>query len=109
MSKSILFVAFASLAALVSVSNPAMAATWAHKHPRQHQVLAREHHQIKRVNTERREGELTRGQARAMRAGDRSIARQDHADARAHGGHITRQEQHQLNRQENAQSAAIGH
>ena len=33
MVKSGLFIAFASLAALVSVSTPAMAETWAHKHP----------------------------------------------------------------------------
>ncbi len=109
MVKSGLFIAFASLAALVSVSTPAMAETWAHKHPRQHPVLAREHRQIKRINHERREGELTKGQARAMRASDRAIAHQDRADARAHGGHITKREQHQLNRQENAQSSAIGH
>ena len=109
MVKSKLFVVAASLAALVSVGSPAMAKTWAQKHPRQHEVLAREHHQIRRINQERREGELTRGQARALRAGDRAIAREDHADARANGGYITRAEQRQINQQENAQSAAIGH
>jgi hypothetical protein len=109
MVKSNLFVALASLTALAGVSSPAMAETWAHRHPRQHEVLAREHHQIRRINHERREGEITGRQARAMRSSDRAIARQDRADARAHGGHITRQEQRQLNRQENAQGAAIGH
>jgi hypothetical protein len=109
MVKFKLFIAAAaSLVAIGSVS-PAMAATWAHKHPRQHQVLAREHRQIRRINHERREGELTGGQARAMRHTDRAIARQDHADARANGGYITHREQHQMNREENAQSAAIGH
>lgn len=109
MLQSKLFLAAASLAALVSVTSPASARTWAHKHPRQHEVLAREHHQLRRINHERREGELTRGQAQALRAGDRAIAREDHADARANGGYITRTEQHQMNQQENAQSAAIGH
>lgn len=81
---------------------------WARHHPRQHQVLAREHRQIARINHERREGEITAGQARAERATDRSFARQDRADARANGGYITRAQQHQLNAEENAQSHVIG-
>lgn len=109
MSKSRLFVAVASLATLVSFGSPAIAGEWARHHPRQHEVLAREHHQIHRINRERREGELTRGQAHALRQGDRAIAHQERADARAHGGSITRAEQRQLNNQENAQSHAIGH
>ncbi len=82
---------------------------WGYHHPRQHEVLAREHRQIARVNRERREGEITGAQARAERATDRSIAAQDHADARANGGYITKAQQHQLNGEENAQSRAIGH
>jgi len=124
MSRSKIFIALAGLGVVFATSNsamanpamanpamanPAMASTWAHRHPRQHEVLAREHHQVHRINRERREGELTRGQADAMLSTDRSIARQDGADARAHGGHITRHEQNQINREENAQSAAIGH
>ena len=114
MSKSKVFVALAGLGMVFAVTNPALAnppaaGTWAHRHPRQHEVLAREHRQMHSINHERRESEVTRGQARAMRSTDRSIARQDHADARAHGGRITRREQHQINREENAQSAAIGH
>lgn len=104
-----LIVALAGLASLAVASSQAMAATWGQKHPRQHEVLAREHHQIHRINREQREGELTRGQARALRQGDRAIAAQDHADARANGGYITKAQQRQLNREENAQSQAIGH
>lgn len=109
MAKSRVFVALAGLATLAVASTPAMAGTWARHHPRQHEVLAREHHQIHRINRERREGELTGAQARALRSSDRAIARQDHADARANGGYITKQQQRQLNREENAQSGAIGH
>ena len=109
MSLSKIAIACAGAATLIVAANPAMAATWAQKHPRQHQVLAREHNQIRRINAERREGEITAGQARALRAGDRAIARQDHADARANGGYITKGQQRQLNAEENAQSAAIGH
>ena len=108
MSKK-LILALASLATIATAVTPAMAGTWAHRHPRQAEVLGREHHQIRRINHERREGELTGQQARALRAGDRAIAGEDHADARANGGHITRAEQRQMNAQENAQSRAIGH
>ena len=109
MAKSRVFVALAGLATLVVASSPAMAGEWGRHHPRQHEVLAREQHQIHRINRERREGELTGAQARALRANDRAIARQDHAYARANGGHITKQQQRQLNREENAQSRVIGH
>jgi hypothetical protein len=98
-----------ALGAIAAGGTTAFAETaWARHHPRQHEVLAREHHQIARINRERREGEITRGQARAMRASDRTIAAQDRADARANHGRITRAEHHQLNAEENAQSRAIG-
>ena len=100
MSKFRLIAALASLATVGSNASPAAAKTWVQTHPRQHQVLAREHHQIARINQERREGELTRGQASALRVSYRAIARQDHADARANGGPITRQEQRQLNHEQ---------
>ncbi|WP_068094867.1 hypothetical protein [Novosphingobium rosa] len=100
--------AIATAASLAAIGTSADAATWGQRHPRQHEVLHREHHQLARINQERREGEISRGQARAMRATTRSIAAQDHADARANGGYITRGQQHRLNAEENAQSRAIG-
>ena len=100
---------FATLASVGAMAAPASAKTaWARHHPRQHQVLAREHHQIARINHERREGEITKGQARAERASDRAIAMQDRADSRANGGYITRAQHRQLNAEENAQSRTIG-
>jgi len=110
MKKATKFIAaIGSLSLLAVTASPAMAGPWAHHHPRQAQVLARTHHQLARINHERREGDLTGQQARALRANDRAIAQQVHADARANGGHITRAEQRQLNAQLNAQSHAIGH
>ena len=101
------------IATLASVGTGATSASanesWNRHHPRQYEVLAREHHQLARINHERREGDLSGAQARALRAGDRSIARQDHADARANGVYITRAQHRQLNAQENAQSRAVGH
>ena len=113
MPSSKIFAVLASLAAVVSPmvlgASPAMASTWAQRHPRQHEVMAREHRQIRRINHERREGHLTGYQARAMRARDRRIAHQDRAAARANGGYITPHQQNQINREENGQSHAIGH
>lgn len=102
-----------ALTAAVTVAGFASTASaepgrWGRHHPRQHEVLHREHHQIARINRERREGEISGRQARALRASDRSIAMQDRADARANGGYITKSQQHQLNGEENAQSHAIG-
>ena len=70
-------------------------------HPRQAEVLARDAHQRAVVREERREGDLTRRQARHMLTVDRRIAHRDHVLARAHGGHITRHEQRVLNHEEN--------
>jgi hypothetical protein len=104
-----ILIGLSALGTVAASATTAFAATaWTQNHPRQHEVLAREHHQIARINRERREGEITASQAHALWASDRSIAAQDHADARANGGHITRVEQHQLNAEENAQSRAIG-
>jgi len=104
-----LILSFVTISSLGFLGSAASAQTrWAHRHPRQREVLAREHHQIARINAERREGEITGAQARALRSSDRAIAAQDHADARANGGYITKAEQHQLNAEENAQSKTIG-
>ena len=116
MRHSKIVLALAAAASLVSFGSAASAMPYAahrdhqrHHHPRQHEVLAREHHQLHRINRERREGEISGRQAQALRAHDRGIAREMHADARANGGHITPGEQHALNQQLNAQSRVIGH
>lgn len=99
---------FMSVASLAAVAAPASAeGTWGHRHPRQHELLTREHHQIHRINVERREGEITGRQARAMRHGDYAIAMQERADAHARGGSISRHEQRQLNGQLNAENRTI--
>ncbi len=96
-----------SLASLTAFTAPASAeGVWAHRHPRQHEVLHRDHHQLHRIAIARRHGEITRGQARALRHEDRAVAMEDHADARAHHGHITRLEHHRLNSQLRAERRA---
>ena len=75
---------------------------WERGHPRRDQVNDRIANQYRRINQERREGELSPGQARALRRQDRSILADERADARLHNGHITRYQQHQLDRDLNA-------
>ena len=116
MPRSRIFVAVAALASLAGGMGAAQGASaadiharpWALHHPRQAEVLHREHHQLARIHRERAEGRISRGQAHAMAAETRAIAREDHSDARAHGGRLTRHEHRVLNRQLNAQSRAIG-
>ena len=98
----------ATLASGLLVSAPASANRWENRHPRRDQVLDRVRHQAHRIREERREGDITRAQARALRATARSVVLQQRADARANGGHITRAEQRTLNQTLNANSKAIG-
>jgi hypothetical protein len=75
---------------------------WDRNHPRRDQVNDRIAHQERRITHELREGEITRGQAHAMRLQERGIRAEERAAARLHGDHITRVEQAQLNRDLNA-------
>jgi Ni/Co efflux regulator RcnB len=115
MTRSRIFIAIAALASLAGGMGAAQTASaadiarpWAHHHPRQAQVLHREHNQLVRIHRERAEGRITRGQAHAMAAETRAIGHEERADARAHGGRITRHEHRELNRELNAQSRTIG-
>ena len=91
-----------------SVASASAETRWEHNHPRRDQVIDRLHRQNMRIRDERREGGLTGQQARSLHAADRSIFRQEQADARANGGHITKSEQHALNQEENGVSKQIG-
>ena len=86
----------------------AWASTWAQRHPRRAEVNHRLANQNRRINKELREGEITRGQARALHRQDRFVRREERFMASQHGGHITRAEQRSLNQQENGVSREIG-
>jgi hypothetical protein len=97
------------LAAVAGAATVASAETpWQAHHPRRAEVNARLARQNHRITREVREGELTRGQARDLRAEDRGIRGQERFDASHDRGHITRAEQRQLNREENQVSRQIG-
>ena len=95
--------------ALVTMAGSAFAETsWERNHPRRDQVNDRLENQSRRINREYREGEITRGQVRALHREDRQVRREERAMASLDGGHITRADQCVLNRQENAISRQIG-
>lgn len=106
--KSRIILLAATLASGLLVSAPASANHWENRHPRRDQVLDRVQHQAHRIREERKEGDISKAQAHALRLSDRSIALQQRADARANSGHLTRAEQRTLNRELNANSKAIG-
>ncbi len=89
--------------------NAASAETWAQKHPRRAEVNARLGNQNARINKELKEGEITKGQARALHQQDHAVRQEERDMASQNGGHITRGEQRVLNQQENAISHEIGH
>jgi hypothetical protein len=77
------------------------------EHPRRNEVNTRVNDQRARINQGVKSGELTKQQAQQLRANDRAIKRQEHADVKANGGYLTSGEQRQLNKEENANSTMI--
>ncbi len=105
------FAAIAVLSAFAAGAAGSAAAAdgqWAKDHPRRAEVNHRLDNQDKRIHEERKEGEITKGQAAQLHKEDRQIRGEEHAMASQNGGHITKQEQRTLNQQENAVSRQIG-
>ncbi|MBV8342658.1 MAG: hypothetical protein JO173_09805 [Gammaproteobacteria bacterium] len=100
----------AATAALTGLCGNALADTqWQKDHPRREQVNNRLANQNKRIKQERREGEITKGQAQKLHAEDHAIRQEERTMASTNGGHITKAEQKSLNQQENQVSKQIGH
>ena len=77
------------------------------EHPRCNEVNTRIDNQRERINQGVKNGTLTGQQAQQLRANDRAIKQQEHADVKANGGNLTPGEQKQLNQEENANSTLI--
>ena len=106
--RTVLTVAAVTLS-LSGLATNAMADTqWQKDHPRREQVNNRLANQNKRIKTERKEGELTKGQAQQLHKEDHAIRQEERAMASTNGGHITKTEQKALNQQENQVSKQIG-
>lgn len=90
---------------LVLAGGAASAASAAPLHPRRAEVNARETHQVHRIREARMEGKISPRKAWRLEKADYRVRMQEHRMAMRHDGHITRGEQHRLNREENH----IGH
>jgi hypothetical protein len=111
MNKSIRTVLMASVVAVTlgALAAPALADTqWQKDHPRREQVNNRLKNQNKRIKQERKEGEITKAQARQLHSEDHAIRQEERTMASTNGGHITKTEQKALNQQENQVSQQIG-
>lgn len=95
---------------LGALAAPALAddTQWQKDHPRREQVNNRLKNQNKRIRQERKEGEITKAQARQLHGEDHAIRQEERTMASTNGGHVTRAEQKALNQQENQVSNQIG-
>jgi len=94
---------------LTALAGNALADTqWEKEHPRREEVNNRLANQNQRIKTERKEGEISKAQARKLHAEDHAIRKEERAMASTNGGHITKSEQKALNQQENQVSRQIG-
>jgi hypothetical protein len=92
----------------ILVLNAIAETRWERNHPRRDQVNDRLENQNRRINQERREGEITKGQAQQLHQEDRAIRNEERTMSKFNNGHITPAEQKALNQQENAVSKQIG-
>ena len=77
------------------------------EHPRRNEVNTRVNNQRERIDQGLKNGTLDKQQAQQLRANDRAIKQQEHADVKANGGYLTGGEQKQINQEENANSQMI--
>jgi hypothetical protein len=110
MTKTLLAASLLAIATTATLAQGASAPAgeWKKEHPRRAEVNARLAHQDQRINKERKEGEITKGQAGKLHREDRQIRREERDMASQNGGHITKAEQKVLNQQENQVSKEIG-
>ena len=106
-SKILTVIAIAALASGLG-ANASAETVWQKNHPARAEINHRLAHQDQRIKKEVREGEITHAQAAALHRKDRHIRREERSLASQRGGHLTGQEAHALNHQENAVSAQIG-
>jgi hypothetical protein len=88
-------------------SGTVLAQTDVPNHPRVNEVNNRLENQQDRINNGLKNGTMTQAQAARDEAHDANIARRESVDEAKHNGHLTKQEQRNLNRSENKNSKRI--
>jgi hypothetical protein len=76
-------------------------------HPRVNEVNNREQNQQNRIANGVQNGTMTPGQAARVENREQHIENQEKADMAAHNGHLTKNEQNKLNREQNRTSKQI--
>jgi hypothetical protein len=76
-------------------------------HPRVNSVNRRETNQQKRIANGVKSGRLSPGETRRLERGEQRLQNNEKKDMAKHNGHLTRQDQQQLNREENRMSRRI--
>jgi len=76
-------------------------------HPRVNEVNQREQNQQNRIANGISNGSMSSGQAARLENTEARIQNQQKKDMAAHNGHLTKQEQNQLNREQNRASRRI--
>jgi hypothetical protein len=76
-------------------------------HPRVNEVNNRLQNQQSRINNGLKNGTMSQKQADHDETRDANIARRESTDEARHDGHLTKQEQHNLNKSENRNSRDI--
>ncbi len=82
--------------------------TFDQTHPARAEVNARLENQDRRIDRERREGEISPARAYRLHRADWRIRHEERRMANHHHGHLTRREDQRLNHQENQVSRRIG-
>jgi hypothetical protein len=76
-------------------------------HPRVNQVNGRETRQQDRIANGVKSGQLTPGETRRLERGEQRLQNNEKRDMAKDGGHLTKKDQAQLNREENHMSKRI--
>lgn len=76
-------------------------------HPRVNQINRREANQQRRIANGVKNGQLTPGETRRLERGEKRLQRNEKRDMAKDNGHLTKQDQRQLNREANRMSARI--
>jgi hypothetical protein len=97
-------------AALTGFASTSFAQTqWDKDHPRRAEVNGRLANQNRRIDQERKSGQINKAQAHQLHHEDHAIRQEERTMASTNGGHITKAEKRSLNQQENQVSGQIGH
>ena len=76
-------------------------------HPRVNQINHRETNQQRRIASGVKSGKLTPGETRRLEHGEKRLQKNEKRDMAKNNGHLTKQDQRQLNRESNRMSARI--